>query len=127
MSRFRTFLTVVLAALAASLLSCSQDKGTEPVATRELDSPSLLGSTGGSVNYVHAFSEAGTYPYHCTYHTTAHSRMAGTVVVTGSGPDSAFVRIFQGAFDPSLASVKSGGSVRWQNFDEGTHHTVTSD
>jgi plastocyanin len=119
--------TVVLAALVAGLLSCSQDKGTEPVAGQELDSPSLLGSTTGSPNYIHVFASAGTYPYHCTYHTTAHHRMAGTVVVSDAGPDSAFVRVFQGAFDPAWTSVRPGGQVRWQNFDEGTHHTVTSD
>jgi plastocyanin len=53
--------------------------------------------------------------------------MAGLVIVTDQGPDSAFVRIFEGAFDPDTARVKAGASVRWQNFDEGTHHTVTSD
>jgi plastocyanin len=24
-------------------------------------------------------------------------------------------------------TVRAGGQVRWQNFDDGTHHTVTSD
>jgi plastocyanin len=113
--------------LILAALSCSEDKGTAPVSTNELDSPALLGSTTGSQNYFHTFTDAGTYPYHCKYHTTAHHRMAGTVVVTDPGPDSAFVRIFEGAFDPAIANVGPNGQVRWQNFDEGTHHTVTSD
>jgi plastocyanin len=47
--------------------------------------------------------------------------------VADQGPDSAFVRIFEGAFDPEVATVRPGGQVRWQNFDDGVHHTVTSD
>jgi len=53
--------------------------------------------------------------------------MAGTVFVTAQGPESVFVSIFQGAFQPASATVRPNGQVRWQNFDDGTHHTVTSD
>jgi plastocyanin len=127
MFRSRILARAALAALAVSLLSCSQDNGTEPVATKELDSPSLLGSTTGSPNYIHAFANSGLYPYVCTYHTTAHYREGGMVIVNGQGADSAFVRIFEGAFDPDTSRVKPGAPVRWQNFDEGTHHTVTSE
>jgi plastocyanin len=93
----------------------------------ELDSPSLLGATAGSQNYIHTFAHAGLYPYHCEYHTTASHRMAGTVTVDDTGQDSAFVSIFQGAFQPASVVVRPGGQVRWQNFDDGVHHTVTSD
>lgn len=114
-------------ALVVGSLACSQDKATSPTPAPELDSPPLLGATAGSPNYIHTFANAGIYPYHCTFHTTAHYRMAGTVLVEAQGPDSAFVSIFQGAFNPQTATVKPGGQVRWQNFDDGTHHTVTSD
>jgi plastocyanin len=53
--------------------------------------------------------------------------MAGAVAVDDTGQDSAFVSIFQGAFQPASVVVKPGGQVRWQNFDDGVHHTVTSD
>src|SRR2546428_831481 len=120
---------VVLASLAfaVSLLACGKDQQTSPTAAMELDSPALLGAAAGSQNYIHAFANAGVYPYHCRYHTTTHHRMAGTVVVSDGGPDSAFVSIFQGAFNPSSVTVKPSGQVRWQNFDDGVHHTVTSD
>jgi plastocyanin len=118
---------LLLASLALSLLACSDDQGTRPVPTKELDSPALLGATTGSQNYIHTFANTGVYPYHCTFHTTTAHRMAGTVIVGNGGPDSAFVSIYQGAYHPSNATVKPNGQVRWQNFDDGTHHTVTSD
>jgi len=113
--------------LVLSVPGCSEDKSTSPPAANELDSPYLLGATTGSQNYIHSFANAGTYPYHCKLHTTATHRMAGTVFVTAQGPESVFVSIFQGAFQPADATVRPGGQVRWQNFDDGTHHTVTSD
>jgi len=127
MSRPLGLLALASLTLLLGVFACGEDKSTSPVVANELDSPALLGATGGSQNYIHAFANAGTYPYHCRYHTTTHHRMAGTVVVQDQGPDSAFVRIFQGAFDPDLATVRPGGQVRWQNFDDGVHHTVTSD
>jgi plastocyanin len=125
----RPFGLVSLAALtlALSLPGCAKDKGTSPTPSMELDSPAMLGATSGSQNYIHNFADAGTYPYHCRYHTTSAHRMAGTIVVGGGGQDSAFISIFEGAFDPPMATVKPGGQVRWQNFDDGVHHTVTSD
>ena len=113
--------------LALSLPSCRENTTTSPSTARELDSPALLGSTTGSANYLHTFGNAGTYPYHCQYHTTTAHRMAGTVVVDEQGLDSAFVTIFEGAYHPDRVTVRPNAQVRWQNFDDGTHHTVTSD
>jgi plastocyanin len=110
-----------------SLPSCMDDKGTNPPGPPELDSPALLGSTNGSQNYIHTFSKEGDYPYHCEYHTTTRYREGGTVFVRDGAADSVFVTIFQGAFNPTNAVVKPNGRVRWQNFDDGVHHSVTSD
>jgi len=125
----RPFGLIVIASpfLVLSLLACGEDKGTNPAPAKELDSPALLGATAGSQNYIHTFANVGTYPYHCMYHTTNSHRMAGTVIVDDHGQDSAFVSIFEGAYHPSSATVKPNGQVRWQNFDDGVHHTVTSD
>lgn len=113
--------------IALTLSACNHDKGTDPPAARELDSPSLLGDVSGSENFFHTFATDGQYPYHCTFHTTANHREGGAVYVNPQGQDSAFVKIFQGAFDPPSVVIRAGGRVRWQNFDDGTHHTVTSD
>jgi plastocyanin len=125
--RSARFACCVGLACALFLPSCKGDTGTNPPAPPELDSPALLGATTGSQNYIHTFSAAGDYPYHCQYHTTANHREGGAVQVADGGPDSVFVRIFQGTFSPANAVVKPGGSVRWQNFDDGVHHSVTSD
>jgi plastocyanin len=126
MSRLQVLLTLAgLTALVA--LGCSEDKGTTSPTAKELDSPAMLGATTGSQNYIHVFADAGTYPYHCRYHTSSYHRMAGTVIVDPQGADSAFVTISVGAFHAATVTVKPGGQVRWQNFDDGVHHTVTSD
>jgi len=117
-------LSGLLAAL--TLLSC-QDTGTNPPPAPELDSPGLLGAVSGSQNYVHVFARAGRYDYHCAYHTNEHHREAAMVFVHDGGPDSAFVSISQGAYHPDTVAVRPNGQVRWQNFDDGVHHTVTSD
>lgn len=117
-------LTGLMAAL--TLLSC-RDTETNPAPALELDSPGLLGASSGSQNYVHGFTAVGWYDYHCAYHTSAHHREAGTVFVRDGGPDSAFVSIFQGAYHPDTVTVRPHGKVRWQNFDDGVHHSVTSD
>ena len=117
-------LTGLLAAL--TLLSC-QDKETNPAPAVELDSPGLLGAVSGSQNYVHVFAQAGRFDYHCAYHTNAHHREAGLVFVHDGGQDSAFVSIIQGAYHPDTVTVRPNGQVRWQNFDDGVHHSVTSD
>jgi hypothetical protein len=127
MSRRLGLMVLASLTLGLPLLSCGKDQETSPPPTKELDSPYLLGATGGSQNYIHAFANPGTYAYHCKLHTTATHRMGGMVFVTAQGADSAFVSIFQGAFHPDSVTVRPNGQVRWQNFDDGTHHTVTSD
>jgi plastocyanin len=120
-------LALTLLATCALCLSSCQKHGTDPPAGKELDSPYLLGATTGSQNYLHTFGGDGAYWYHCVLHTTAHYREGGVVFVNSSGGDSAFVRIFQGKFDPESVTVRAGAQVRWQNFDDGTSHSVTSD
>ena len=71
-------LTGLMAAL--TLLSC-QDTSTNPAPGLALDSPGLLGAVSGSQNYIHVFTAPGVYKYHCTYHTNAHHREGGTVLV----------------------------------------------
>jgi len=117
-------LTGLMAAL--TLLSC-QDTGTNPAPALALDSPGLLGAVSGSRNFIHVFTAPGRYDYHCSYHTNAHHREAGTVLVHDGAPDSAFVSILQGAYHPDTVTVRLNGYVRWQNFDDGVHHSVTSD
>lgn len=112
--------------LILSIASCSHERVTAPAAGNELDSPYLLGATTGSANYIHVFARQGTYPYHCTLQTHGDYREGGIVFVSSEGPESVFVRIFEGHFTPESATVRVNGQVRWQNFDEGTHHTVTS-
>jgi len=125
--RFLARIAPTVLLLALSVLACGRDKTTGPSTAKELDSPELLGATAGSQNYIHTFANAGTYPYHCKYHTTANHRMAGTVIVGDGGADSAFVSIFEGAYHPATVTVRPNAQVRWQNFDDGIHHTVTSD
>lgn len=125
----RTHALVVVASLllALPLVACLPEKGTNPTPADVLDSPGLLGAATGSQNYIHTFASKGTYPYHCEYHTTTNHWEGGSVTVADGGPDSVFVSISQGAFHPASATVRPGGQVRWQNFDDGIHHTVTSD
>ena len=123
----RTVSTALAALALLALAACKADKTTAPPALPELDSPSLLGATTGSRNFVHTFASLGTYPYHCQYHTTQNHREPGTGIVSEGGADSAFVQIHEGAYQPATVTVKPHATVRWQNFDDGIHHTVTSD
>ena len=109
-------------AIALSILSCTKDPATSPPADPGLDSPYLLGSTNGSPSYIHTFSKLGTYRYRCRLHTGD----VGIVFVADQGSDSAFISISLGDFHPDTVTVHVDGRVRWQNFDEGTHHTITS-
>lgn len=121
-------LVVIALFLGLAIVSCGRTADTTNApAAKELDSPFLLGATTGSENYIHAFANNGQYPYHCKLHTTVNHREGGLVTVSAQGADSAFVTIFTGAFQPDTVVVKPGAPVRWQNFDDGTHHTVTSD
>ena len=124
----RRFRAVVLGGLLASvLLSSCQESGTNPPPPKVLDSPALLGATTGSQNYIHVFADYGVYAYHCAYHTNAHHREPGVVLVQDGAPDSAFVSIQQGAFHPETVTVRLRGQVRWRNYDDGVHHSVVSD
>jgi len=125
--RPRQFVLLAVLSIALSLVSCGEDKSTNSTPRDVLDSPALLGSTTGSQNYIHLFVTAGVYTYHCKYHQISTYGETGTVAVNDGGPDSAFVTIFQGAYNPASVTVRPGGQVRWQNFDDGVHHTVTSD
>lgn len=73
------------------------------------------------------FTSAGTFGYHCIPHRSMG--MTGTVQVDAGGADSMVVRIAATGFtfEPSIAHVKPGGSVRWLNASSQANHTVTSD
>src|SRR5262252_4771480 len=120
----RTRYATLAAILAVCLASC-QKHSTDPTAGKELDSPYLLGAATGSRNYLHTFASDGDYWYHCVLHTTAQHREGGVVFVNSGGGDSAFVRIYLGKFAPESVTVRAGAQVRWQNFDDGTNHSVT--
>jgi len=127
MSRHLALVILVSLTLTLFIAACGEEKVTAPAAGKELDSPYLLGATTGSANYIHVFANEGIYPYHCRLHSSADHWEGGTVFVSAQGPESAYVTIFEGKFRPESATVRPAGQVRWQNFDEGTHHTVTSD
>lgn len=119
---------VLLAGLLTTIaLASCQETGTNPPPAKALDSPALLGATTGSRNYIHVFTDHGIYAYHCAYHTNAHNREPGVVLVQDGAADSAFVSIYQGAFHPETVTVRLHGQVRWQNFDDGVHHNIVSD
>jgi plastocyanin len=125
--RVRKIVSVGLAGLAlVALAACRADEPVAP-AGRELDSSPLLGATTGSQNYLHTFADPGIYSYHCQYHTSQSHREPGMVIVNDDGADSAFIQIHEGAYHPGSVLVKPHATVRWQNFDDGVHHTVTSD
>jgi plastocyanin len=93
--------------------------GTPPPPAKELNSPDL--STGAV--YQHRFFTAGSYPYHCIYHSPMH----GTVQVVASATDTVVdVSITSATMAFPPASVKPGGRVVWTN-NTNVHHTVTSD
>ena len=119
------FFAIMISALSAG--SCDKQKVATPTVGSELDSPYLLGATTGSANYIHSFGNEGTYPYHCRLHTSGQHRDGGIVFVTAVGAESAYVAIFEGKFRPESTTVRRGAQVRWQNFDDGTNHTITSD
>jgi len=117
---------IVLALLllsAAIVLSCSKKS-----------SPTAPAGGGGSVEnfdsgvfasgvFVHTYSTAGTFGYHCSVHGAV---MSGSVTVASGMPDSNFVNIGQtgNTYTPSSISVKPGGYIKWTHVS-GTH-SVTS-
>jgi len=109
---------LILLALPGLLAGCgSKDKGTNPMATTE---PFESGDLSNGDQFVHVFSTAGSFGYHCRIHGTA---MSGTINVSVGAGDSTVVQIGNNFFNPTPASVKPGGYVRW--FNGGGAHTVT--
>ena len=75
---------------------------------------------GNEFNFT--FTKAGTFPYHCNY----HSGMTGKIIVpSGTNPNLFQVNITGFAFDPLFLTIPVGASVTWKNNDAATH-TVTS-
>ena len=115
------FLSAVLTLLAAPglMAGCgSKDKGTNPtMATTE---PFESGNIPPGGVFVHTFNTAGSFGYFCRIHGTG---MSGTINVSAGAGDSAFVQIGNNSFNPTPASVKPGGRVRW--FNNGSTHTVS--
>jgi uncharacterized protein (UPF0333 family) len=111
-------LAVVLALVGAG---CGSDNGSNPVnppPTLELNSPNL----GNGAVYAHLLANAGTYPYHCKF----HSGMTGTVTVDASAANmNASVSIGDNSFTPNSTTIKPGGTVTWTNNGASTH-SVTS-
>jgi plastocyanin len=109
---------LILLALPGLMAGCaSKDKGTNPMPTTEpFESGNIL--NGGQ--FVHTFNTAGSFSYFCRIHG---SNMSGTVNVSVSAGDSVPVQIGNNFFNPTPASVKPGGYVRW--FNTGTTHTVS--
>lgn len=112
--RFLGYALVLAVALAAG---CSKkSSSTQPPAGPVESFNSGVFSSGV---FVHTFSTAGTYGYHCLVHG---SSMSGGVEVGASHPDSALVSIGNDFFSPSLAKIKPGGYVKW--IANGTNHGV---
>src|SRR5262245_25712029 len=69
--------------IAAIMIGCSKSKNTSTgpnPAAKELDSPNLTGDAAGGgtaagSQYVHKFSTAGTFHYHCTIHAPMVSQI----------------------------------------------------
>jgi plastocyanin len=87
-------------------------------AAKELNS----GNIGIGDSYSHTFTTAGSFAYHCNY----HSVMKGTVTVSDAATESVVqVNIVSSSVKFPGATVKTGGTVTWTN-NTGMTHTVTS-
>jgi plastocyanin len=109
--------------IAVFVLSCGKKSSpTQPSSgggggTLETFSSGTLPS---GAQYVHTFTNTGSFAYHCTI----HGGMNGTVQVVASGADDSMVVTTPGmTFSPSTVTINSGGYVRWAI--SGTSHTVT--
>jgi len=118
------FPALVLTVVLAAALSCGSSGGgygnpTGPgTGAKELNS----GNIGAGATYTHRFTTAGTYSYHCIY----HSPMTGSVHVQASAVDTLVqVNIVSSMSPFPGATVKTGGKVVWKN-NTGSTHTVTS-
>ena len=113
---------LVTAALAGA---CSDERDATKPPVRELDS----GPIAPMQAFEHRFTNEGTYPYHCSF----HSMMRAAVVVSAGDPDTLVVVTIVNAgssgFQPGSATVRTNGRVVWQNQDVATPggHTITSD
>jgi plastocyanin len=117
--RIATLGLLILALLLATVHGCGGSKSNPvvPPVTLELDSPNLAGMGVGV--YQHTFANAGTFGYHCKFHS-----MSSTVTVASGQAASASVTITDNAFSGAV-SVAPGGTVTWTNNGNNTH-TVTS-
>jgi plastocyanin len=80
------------------------------------------GNVAPGASYSHTFTKAGSFAYHCNY----HSVMKGTVTVSAAATDSLVqVNITSSSTPFPGATVKTGGKVTWKN-NTGMTHTVTS-
>jgi plastocyanin len=120
----KAWFPALLLTVALTALSCGSSGGgyggnpTGPGTTKELNS----GNIAGGATYTHRFTTAGTYSYHCIY----HSPMTGSVHVQASAVDTLVqVNIVSSMSPFPGATVKTGGKVVWKN-NTGTTHTVTS-
>ena len=127
----RAWIAVLLLSFAVLSLSCGSSGGyggnSNPTypgggggggAAKELNS----GNIAPGASYAHTFTKAGSFAYHCNY----HSVMKGTVTVSDAAASSDVqVNIASSSAPFPAASVKTGGKVTWKN-NTGMTHTVTS-
>jgi plastocyanin len=120
----RFLLAPLVLVLALFVGACSDDGDDNPVippATLELNSGTMA-STGATETYVHTFTTAGTYPYHCNF----HSNMQATVIVDPASTVSVLaISITDFAFSPTPTTVDTGAVVTWTN-NGAQNHPVTS-
>lgn len=130
---------IALAVGAIGLVSCSSKSTTAPMGgggAGELNGS--LSSTGAQ--YMHTFSKAGSFPYHCSIHPSCVSLQGTIVVVAPATPiANSALGISQtggsaggpyGGGSCSMLSVSAdtvhvGDSVTWTN-NSPLPHTVTS-
>ncbi len=78
-------------------------------------------STGQSFTFV--FSDAGSFPYHCT----PHPSMQGTITVLALPTFDIQVDIGDFFFSPQTIQIDPGQTVRWVNTSTNISHSSTSD
>jgi len=93
--------------------------------THTVTSDSTLFDSGNMVKgntFSYTFSTAGTFAYHCKY----HSNMTGKIIVQGGSNQAPNTVLISGfAFVPATLTIKAGTSVTWTNKDAALH-TATS-